>query len=87
MHTTAIIRDRGQLTIPDKIRSLYPWMRSSQPVNVIAYEDRVEIVPHKKEKKVDWKAIWDGIKQSRSYKGKNKISLSDFVIQDRQTRR
>lgn len=80
-HTISIIRNRGQLTIPDSIRALREWASSNSAV-IITSEDPDEIVirPHKKE--YDWDKMWKLINKSRSFKGKGG-SLSKFIAEDR----
>lgn len=85
IQTTAIIRKRGQLTIPDSIRKVRQWA-SKDSVVLVSTDNPDEIVirPHVSvTKKYDWDKIWAAIKKSRSIKGKNKISSSEFIAQDR----
>lgn len=79
----AIIRERGQLTIPEKIREIRPW---ASPVSVVTITstkpDEIIIQPYSPQKVVDWNRIWGNIQKSRSLKG-NKVKLSEFIVKDR----
>ena len=91
IQTTAIIRNRGQLTIPDVIRRAFDWMKTESVVKIV-YRSPQEIVitPYIQEnvKKTNWKKIWRAINKARaiSSKGRN-ISLSEFIIKDREQHR
>ncbi len=79
---TAIIRERGQLTIPDSIRKLVNWVTPSSAVSIsVIKPDEIIIKPHQKQ--VDWKQIWEGIRKARSIHGKGSKSASEFIQQDR----
>ena len=79
---TAIIRDRGQLTIPDSIRKVVNWATPLSAVTIsVVNPDEIVIKPHKSQ--VDWDKIWEGIKSARAIKGKGRGSLSKFIAEDR----
>ncbi len=81
---TAIIRDRGQLTIPEKIRDVLKWVNSSSVVSLTATsDDELIIKPYGKEEQTDWSKVWLNIDLSRSYKGK-KGNLTNIIIKDRE---
>jgi len=84
---TAVIRERGQLTIPEKIREARPW---TSPVSVVTITstkpDEIVIQPFSP-KKFDWNKLWFDIKRVRSYKGAGRGNLSAFIAKDRQSRR
>lgn len=86
-NTTAIIRDRGQLTIPRNIRKKHSWIYTHAVVSVNTPSvDEIVIKPHSSHKEVDWKNLWKQIKRVRAFKGKGKpISLSEFIVKDRET--
>ena len=91
IQTTAIIRNRGQLTITDVIRRAFDWMRTESVVKII-YRSPQEIVitPYiqEKVKKTNWKKVWAAIAEARTISSKGKkISLSEFVAKDRQQHR
>ncbi len=82
VQTTVVIRDRGQLTIPDKIRKSINWMAPSSVVTVTTDKpDEIIIQPYNP-KKVDWDKLWKMMRKSRSIKGK-RGNLSEFIAQDR----
>jgi bifunctional DNA-binding transcriptional regulator/antitoxin component of YhaV-PrlF toxin-antitoxin module len=84
MKTVAIIRDRGQLTIPDIIRESARWTSTSSVVSIV-YEKPGEIVitPHQATNESYWDKLFDSIKKSRNIKGKGGISASVFITNDR----
>lgn len=80
---TAIIRGRGQLTIPEKIRGLLKWPTSNSVVSIaITTNSEILIKPYASDKIVDWTSFWKEIKRVRSFKGK-RGNLSKFVALDR----
>jgi bifunctional DNA-binding transcriptional regulator/antitoxin component of YhaV-PrlF toxin-antitoxin module len=84
MNVTSIIRNKGQLTIPDSIRKTLNWVSPMSAVTIsVVRPDEIVIKPHKKE--VDWNKLWKQMKRVRAFKGTNKGSLSDFIIKDRET--
>lgn len=88
MRVVSIIRDRGQLTIPDSIRKLVNWVTPSSAVSVsVVKPDEIIIKPHQYQKQVDWDKLWKQIKRVRAFKGKGKGNLSAFIMKDRESRR
>jgi len=85
MKIVSIIRDRGQLTIPDSIRKVVSWITPMSAVTIsVTKSDEITITPHKKQ--YNWDKIWAGVKKSRAIKGKGKgISAAEFLEQDRQS--
>lgn len=83
MKTVSIVRDRGQLTIPDSIRRVVSWITPMSAVSIsVVKPDEIVITPHKKQ--YDWDKIWEGVRKSRAIKGKGKaISAAEFLEQDR----
>ncbi len=82
MKTVSIIRDRGQLTIPDSIRKIVGWATPMSAVTIsVMKPDEIVITPHQKQ--VNWNQIWKNIRKSRSIKGKRHISAAQFLEQDR----
>lgn len=81
MQTVSIIRNRGQLTIPDSIRKITNWV---SPMSVVTISqdkpDEIVIKPHQQH--VDWDKIWAGIKKARAIKGR-RGNLSKFIAEDR----
>lgn len=85
LQAVGIIRDRGQLTIPDKIRETFRWLTPSSIVTITSQKpDEIIIRPVSANKRaVDWDALWNNIKLSRSFKGKGG-NLSEFIAKDRE---
>lgn len=83
MKSVSIIRDRGQLTIPDSIRRIVTWITPMSAVTISVFKpDEIVIKPHKKE--YDWDEIWEGIRKARAIKGRGKVtSAAEFLEQDR----
>ena len=82
MKIVSIVRDRGQLTIPDSIRQVVCWVTPMSAVTIsVVKPDEIVITPH--QKKVDWDKIWEGIRKARSIHGKGKMSTLEFIQQDR----
>ena len=84
-HTISIIRNRGQLTIPESIRTLHGWVETNSVVTITSDRpDEIVIRPHKRT--YDWDKIWEGIKQARAIKGKGKsVSTVEFLQKDRRS--
>ncbi len=82
MKTVSIIRDRGQLTIPDSIRKAVNWISPMSAITIsVIKPDEIVIRPHQSQ--VDWGKVWEGIRRARSTRGKGRGSLSKFVAEDR----
>lgn len=82
MKTVGIVRERGQLTIPDSIRKIAEWISPLSAVSIsMVKPDEIIIRPHKKQ--YDWDKIWKMVKRSRSFKGRGRGSASEFIAKDR----
>ena len=82
MKTVSIIRDRGQLTIPDSIRKVITWMSPMSAVTIsVVKPDEIIIKPH--QVRINREEVWDLIKKSRAITGKGKVSASQFITDDR----
>jgi hypothetical protein len=83
MKAISIIRNRGQLTIPDAIRKKAKWADSLSAVSVtLVNPNEIVIQPQKED--IDWDDIWYGIKMARSISGKGQVvSAADFLSKDR----
>jgi len=83
MKTVSIIRERGQLTIPDSIRKSVPWVNPLSVVTIsLSKPDEIVIKPHQND--LDWDSLWDGLKKARSIKGTQKsLSTVEFLEKDR----
>lgn len=83
-HTISIIRNRGQLTIPDSIRALRQWASPNSVVTITSENpDEIVIRPHKKV--YNWDKIWEGIRKARAIKGKNAVSAVEILQRDRRS--
>ncbi len=83
---TAIIRSRGQLTIPEKVRDVIDWAKPNSVVSMtITSDKRILLEPYEtfKNKATNWDEVWAGIQWARSLKSK-RGSASDFIIRDRE---
>lgn len=83
LQSIATIRERGQLTIPGKIREALKWASENFVVRLIVREQEIILTPYTDQKKTNWDKIWQGIRLARSYKGK-RGNLSNFISKDRQ---
>lgn len=84
IQAVGIIRNRGQLTIPDKIRETFDWLTPSSVVTITSQKpDEIVIKPHKKE--YDWDKIWKMVKRSRAIKGNGRGSAAEFLEKDRRS--
>lgn len=82
MKIVGIIRERGQLTIPDSIRQLIGWVSPMSAVSITVIKpDEIIIRPHQAQ--IEWDKIWEGIRRARSSHGKGKKSGLEFIRKDR----
>ncbi len=82
MKNVVIIRDRGQLTIPDAIRKSVSWATPFSAVSItVTKPEEIVIRPH--QVKVDKKEIWALVNKSRSNKGRGKRSAITSLDHDR----
>jgi bifunctional DNA-binding transcriptional regulator/antitoxin component of YhaV-PrlF toxin-antitoxin module len=83
MKAIAIIRERGQLTIPDSIRKTIKWTTPMSAVSItVVKPDEILIRPQ--QAYVDWAEIWAGIKKARAISGKaGAVSTVEFLERDR----
>ena len=82
MENVSIIREKGQLTIPDEIRKIAGWVSTSSVVSItLEKPDEIIIRPHRAQ--IDEAEIWKRIKMARSIKGKATMSAVDFINADR----
>ncbi|MDP3724686.1 MAG: hypothetical protein Q8R11_03580 [bacterium] len=86
MQIIGVIRDRGQLTIPEEIRAFQKWARPASVVTIASESsDKIVIRPHRRSQRVDWESLWHAIDVSRSFQGK-RGNLSAFIAKDREKR-
>lgn len=84
MKTVSIVRDRGQLTIPDSIRRVVTWITPMSAVTIsVIKPDEIIIKPHQKQ--VNWDEIWESIRKSRAILGKGNLSATEFLELDRKS--
>lgn len=86
IRVTRIIRTRGQLTIPRRIRKLAPWAEPPSPVSISLEEARlIRIEPLTGRQEIDWEELWERIRRVRRLKGK-RGNLAAFIAADRARR-
>lgn len=82
MKNVSIIRDRGQITIPDAIRKVVSWANPMSAVTItVTRPDEIVIKPH--QVAVDWDDIWQKIRSSRSISGSGSQSALQTLLSDR----
>lgn len=82
--STATIRQRGQLTIPDEIRSQLSWIDVNEAVRIKTEGDKKIIIePYEKDMKINWKKLLAQLTRVANYRGK-RGNLSQFIIEDRE---
>lgn len=80
-----IVRDRGQLTIPNEIRRANKWIAKDTPVTMYAIDSETIVIKPVVKAKTN-KELYQEVLEIRKHGNKN-TNLTDFVIYDRQTRR
>ena len=80
--TTAIIRDRYQLTIPDQIRKYLTWIATQKVVKVVLLDQEKFLVEPYFERKTNWQEVWERLKKVKT-QGRQ-ISLASFIVKDRE---
>lgn len=84
--STTTIRQRGQLTIPGKLRKKMSWLSEGSVIAILSsVDEEIKVIPYKDKEvteKIDWKRVWDKIKLARSFKGE-RGNLSEFIFKDR----
>lgn len=84
--TNVIIRQRGQLTLPDRIREKINWLNPGSVVSIDTTEtNKVTLFPYSTRKTVDWDKLWKQMKRVRAFKGRGRGNLSEFIAKDRET--
>lgn len=86
MFSIIIVRQRGQLTIPKKLREKASWLSEGSMVAILSSLDKeIKIKPYQEveeKRTVNWKEVWEKIKVSRTFEGK-RGNLSRFIAEDR----
>lgn len=78
-----IVRNRGQITIPDAIRKEVSWVNPMSAVSIsVVKPDEIVLRPQKKA--VDYDKLWKMIEKSQSFGlGRATESAADFLEKDR----
>ena len=76
-----ILRDRGQLTIPDTMRNSVPWMYPGSAVSMSWSDEKLVIEPPKKV--TDWKKIHELRAKLSKARSESTISTVEFIRRDR----
>lgn len=80
---SALIRQRGQLTIPASIRDRFSWLQDSMAVLIsVSGSDSVVIKPHTAVFATNWSKLRRNIAKTRRFSGR-RGNLSKFIAQDR----
>ncbi len=80
----SIVRERGQVTIPDTIRKIAKWVSPSSVITIsLEKPDEIHIKPREIEDMIQWDKIWDAIRLARSFRGKRR-NISSFIAHDRE---
>lgn len=89
---TVQIRQRGQLTIPAKMRTQLPWLNEESFVSMEAQGNALMVRPlalspltpsERRKREREFKRIWQELRRL-SRKGRQDVNLSQFVNEDRQ---
>lgn len=83
--TNVIIRQRGQLTLPDAIREKINWLTPGSVITIDTEANKVVLSPYSTRKTVDWDKLWKQMKRVRAFRGKGRGNLSEFIAKDRET--
>jgi bifunctional DNA-binding transcriptional regulator/antitoxin component of YhaV-PrlF toxin-antitoxin module len=81
---TTFIRDRGQITLPYTIRDMFPWVKVSAPITIVANHQTNTITLQPNTHAKNWSTMWQQIELARSfYSPDDAMSGSDFIAWDR----
>lgn len=85
MKVVSIVRDRGQLTIPESVRRVVSWITPMSAISIsVVKPDEIVIKPHSRY--IDKDQIWENVRKARAIKGRGKTtSAAEFLIKDRQS--
>ncbi|MEX0621835.1 MAG: hypothetical protein WD187_02495 [Candidatus Woykebacteria bacterium] len=79
-----IVRNRGQITIPDSIRKTVEWVNPMSAVSIsVVKPDEIVMKPHKTPE--NWDEIWKKIEASRAISGRGNESATEFLEKDRRS--
>lgn len=84
--TTAIIRQRGQLTIPEEARKFFDWLGMDKVVTIQLTAEAITIKPYVKSISNDarWKRSDELMQIAHSFTG-GKGNGSDWIVEDRES--
>lgn len=85
MKSTSIIRERGQLTIPDTIRDSLTWLYPLSAVDItICDENTVMVSPHAYKKQLTWSECIQKIELAQTFPSDSKVTSDAIISADRQ---
>jgi bifunctional DNA-binding transcriptional regulator/antitoxin component of YhaV-PrlF toxin-antitoxin module len=80
---SALIRQRGQLTIPATIRDKFDWLQDSMAVIIsVVNQDTLTLKPHVQPTSFYWPKLYSEVKRVRGFRGQ-RGNLSQFIAKDR----
>jgi len=82
---TAVIRQRGQITIPDKLREELSWLQVGEVVGLVIEDDEVRVKPKARtgDKAFDYDEFQRRVELARTFEG-TRGDLSRAVMEDRE---
>jgi bifunctional DNA-binding transcriptional regulator/antitoxin component of YhaV-PrlF toxin-antitoxin module len=80
--TQSIVRDRGQITLPQIVRRQLSWLEINSPIQIYATNQEIIIKPYLSQSTTSWQKIWDSLALAQSFIGK-RGNLSQFIVSDR----
>ncbi|MEK7565684.1 MAG: AbrB/MazE/SpoVT family DNA-binding domain-containing protein [Patescibacteria group bacterium] len=83
--TTAVIRQRGQLTIPEEVRKIFGWLGKDKVVTIQTSINAVVVKPYSQTNfgSTQWKRAHELVQISHSFVG-GKGNISSQISQDRE---
>ena len=85
MKNVVIVRNRGQITIPDSIRKAVGWVNPMSAISITVVKPD-EIVMRPQMRVVDRNKLWEMIERSRSLgNGRATQSAAEFLERDRKS--
>ena len=84
MKTTSIVRDRGQLTIPDSVRESLSWLYPLAAVDItVCDEYTITLSPHAHRHQSSWDECIQKIELAQTFPSHSSRSASDIINEDR----
>ena len=84
MQVTSIIRNRGQLTIPDSIRKFVGWADTMSAVTIMVNKQE-EILIRPQVRAMDKDKLWRRINEVRNLNAGEAFDVVKFLERDRQS--